>query len=223
MSEVGVRQKDTEEAQKSFGHVEAPPADELYGARKLEAEDEEEHGGAEPCPAVGEPRWAWHMCDHQGGSKGFKLFEVVAIVTEGAAHTIDFCRNCYNEMASEARRSRGERCLLEGVGGAEVFLRQGICSVWYGRIPAKNVGAIHSQECVGQNGFGRRSESDAIGEQTEGGNTRRRARRNSSFCCTALTCASMAHQCAKQTMLRCQAMVECSWKMANSAHGQVRR
>ena len=76
------------------------------------------------------------------------------------------------------------------------------------------MGAIHNQESVGQNGFGRCSKSDAIGKHTEGGNTRRRTRRNSSFCCTALTCASMAHQCAKQTMLRCQAMGKCSWKMA---------
>ena len=76
----------------------------------MEAEDEEEHGRAELGPAVGEPRWAWHMCDHQGGSKGFKLFEVVAIVTEGAAHTIDLGRNCYN-----GRRTKQGEAEVNGV------------------------------------------------------------------------------------------------------------
>ena len=94
--------------------------------------------------AVGEPRWASHMCDHQGGSKDFKLFEVVAVVTEGAAHTMNLCWNCYNNKASEARRSRGKRCLLEGVGGAEVFLWQGMGSVWCG-MSSREQGGSDSQ------------------------------------------------------------------------------
>ena len=60
--------------------------------------------------AVGEPRWALHMCDHQGRSKHFKLFEVVAIVTQGAAHTIDLCRNCHNE-----RRAKQGEAEVNGV------------------------------------------------------------------------------------------------------------
>ena len=42
-------------------------------------------------------------CDNKCGAKGFKFFEIAAIVSEegGAAHTINFCRNCYNDSRVE--------------------------------------------------------------------------------------------------------------------------
>ena len=88
--------------------------------------------GAELCPAVGEPRWALRMCDHQGRSKGLKLFEVVAIVTEGAAHTINLCRNCYNE-----RRAKQGEAEVNGVCWKALVEQKSSCgkemgSVWCG-------------------------------------------------------------------------------------------
>ena len=61
----------------------------------VEAEDEKNMEELSFVPsAVSEPRWALHMCYN----KGFKFFEIAAIVSEGggAAHTITFCRHCYN-------------------------------------------------------------------------------------------------------------------------------
>ena len=48
---------------------------------------------------VREPRWAPHMCDKKCRAKGFKFFEIVAVVTKqgGAAHTINLCKKCFNE------------------------------------------------------------------------------------------------------------------------------
>ena len=42
---------------------------------------------------------ALHMCHKKCKAKGFKIFDIAAVVSEhgGAAHTINFCKNCYNE------------------------------------------------------------------------------------------------------------------------------
>ena len=45
---------------------------------------------------VSEPHWALHMCDNKCRAKGFKFFEIAAVVSDGgAAHTNNLCRDCY--------------------------------------------------------------------------------------------------------------------------------
>ena len=135
VAEVGVHQKDTEEGQESFGQVEAPPQQrravirvESAGTQdyvsalplkchldqKMEAEDEENMEEPSSVPsAFSETRRALHMCDNKCGAKGFKFFEIAALVSDegGAARTINFCRKCYNER----RLKQGE----EGVNGVK--------------------------------------------------------------------------------------------------------
>ena len=78
----------------------------------MEAEDEKNMEKRSFVPsAVGEPRWALHMYDTKCRAKGFTFFEIAAIVTEGGAtHSIDLCKKCYNEKATEAKRRRGKLC-----------------------------------------------------------------------------------------------------------------
>ena len=54
--------------------------------------------------AVSEPQWALQMCDNKCREEGFEFFQLAAIVTEeGAAHTINLCKQCYNEKAAAPR------------------------------------------------------------------------------------------------------------------------
>ena len=60
--------------------------------QKMEAEDEKDMKELNfVLSAVSEPRCALHMCQNKGRAKGFKFFELVAIVSEegGAAHMIN--------------------------------------------------------------------------------------------------------------------------------------
>ena len=66
--------------------------------RNVEAEDEKNTEEMSFVPsAVSEPRWALRMCDKKCGAKGFKFFAIAAVSEGGAAHTINFCRNCCDE------------------------------------------------------------------------------------------------------------------------------
>ena len=70
-----------------------------YLDQKVEVEDEKNIEELSSVPsAVSEPRWALHMCDNKCGTEGFRFLEMAAVVSEdsGAAHTINFCRECYN-------------------------------------------------------------------------------------------------------------------------------
>ena len=63
-------------------------------------EDEEEMEELSFVPsAVSEPRWSLHVCDNKCREKGFTFFQVAAVVSQegGAAHTINLCKQCYNE------------------------------------------------------------------------------------------------------------------------------
>ena len=57
--------------------------------------------------AVSEPQCALYTCDNKCREESFKFFQLVAVVTEegGAAHTIDMCKQCYNE----GRLKQGEQ------------------------------------------------------------------------------------------------------------------
>ena len=119
LSEGRVLQKDTEEDQRSFGQVKAPPqkgrtvmrvesveAQDYVSAtpltshveQKMEAEEVVEELSFVPS-AASEPRWALHMCADECTEKCLKFFQIAAIVTGegGAAHTINLCKTCYNE------------------------------------------------------------------------------------------------------------------------------
>ena len=75
--------------------------------QRLEEIDDEEMKELSFIPsAASEPRWAMHMCDNKCNKEGFKLYHLAAIVVEGgAAHTINLCKQCCNEI----RMKRGER------------------------------------------------------------------------------------------------------------------
>ena len=67
--------------------------------QKMEAEDVKNMEELSPVPsAVSELRWAVHVCDNKCGAKGFKFFDIADVVSEGegAAHTVNLCRNCDN-------------------------------------------------------------------------------------------------------------------------------
>ena len=55
--------------------------------------------------AVEEPRGAFHMCDKKCRMKGFKFYELAAIVTEeeGTTHMINLCRICFDKKAVGAK------------------------------------------------------------------------------------------------------------------------
>ena len=132
--------------------------------------------------AVSEPRWALHMCDHKCKAQGFKFFEIAANVSaEGAAHTVNLCMKCNTErrvkhgeeeVASskwalvEQRAFRGK---LRAAFGVDQFLRR-MCE------------QLNNQESVGQNGVGRRSTDDAMGDRQQLATCMsRRTRRSSSL------------------------------------------
>ena len=78
--------------------------------------------------------------------------------------------------------------------GWEASMRQNTseasCGPLSGQIFQTNVGPIHSQESVGQNGVGRSCNK----EQTAAGKTSRRTKRNSSSCEKFVTCASVVRR-----------------------------
>ena len=88
--------------------------------------------------AVSEPLWALHVCDNKCSEQGFKYFQQAAVVTEegGAVHTINLCKQCYNEWrveqgeqpvkAAKWREMMGEKAYrgkLWKVFGMEQFVR----------------------------------------------------------------------------------------------------
>ena len=46
--------------------------------------------------AVSELRWALHKCDDKCREEGFKFHRIAAVVTGGAAHTINQGKQCCN-------------------------------------------------------------------------------------------------------------------------------
>ena len=126
--------------------------------------------------------------------KELQFFEIAAIVSQegGAAHTINLCRNCYNDRRAKQGEAEVNGVKVEGADRAEVLPRGKLwAAFWCGTVLRNECGNNpQSKKSVGQIGFGRCRKCDAIGEQTAGNNTRRRNRRSSSFCGTALTCAS---------------------------------
>ena len=121
MFEVGVFQKRQGGDQRSFGQDKAPPQKRRAVTRvesaetqdyvsappltscmeqTMETEDEEEMEELSFVPsAVSEPRWSLQRCDNKCREKGFTFFQVAAVVSQegGAAHTINLCKQCYNE------------------------------------------------------------------------------------------------------------------------------
>ena len=121
-------------------------------------EDEEEMEELSFVPsAVSEPRWALHICDNKCREKGFTFFQVAAIVSQegGAAHTINLCKQCYNER----RLKPGEEEVTASKWRALVWqraFRRNLCAAfWYGTFLAQDVGTFHHQKSVGQIGSGR--------------------------------------------------------------------
>ena len=55
-----------------------------------------------------EPLRVENICDQKGKEKGFKFYDVAAILVEdnGKPHTINFCRNCYNLRLTERDESK---------------------------------------------------------------------------------------------------------------------
>ena len=90
---MGVRQKDTEEEQRSLGQVKAPPQKRRATIR-VEAAETEDYVSALPLASRMEPGMEAgidDMCDNKCREKDFKFFQIAAIVTEGggAAHTLN--------------------------------------------------------------------------------------------------------------------------------------
>ena len=127
VSEVRVHQQDTEEGQEACDQVKAPPQKRrtvntcrVCGDTRLCVSPPKSRLDQKRVPddqknmeelslvpsAVSGPRWALPVCDNRCGAKGFKFFEIAAIVSQrgGATRMINLCKNCYNET----RLMRGE-------------------------------------------------------------------------------------------------------------------
>ena len=104
----------------------------------MEAEDEKNMKEPNFVPgAVSEPRWAVHVCDDKCREKGFKFFEIAAVVSaRGAADTINLCKTCCNVRRLKHGEEEVRRSKVEGAGRAEVFPREVVDSVWCGPVLA---------------------------------------------------------------------------------------
>ena len=118
------------------------------------SQEETEELGFVPS-AVREPQWALHVYENKCREESFKFFQLVAIVTEegGAAHTINLCKQCYNERllkqgeqpvkVAQWRADRAKHLSEKVMGG-----------LWYGAISTKKLEALRRQESMGQSSPG---------------------------------------------------------------------
>ena len=74
--------------------------------------------------AVIEPQRAFHLCDRKWREESFMVFQLAAVVTEegGTAHTINLCKQCYNER----RLKQGERP-VKSAQWREMMGRKALC------------------------------------------------------------------------------------------------
>ena len=198
---------DTEKGQKSFGHVKAPPQKRRAVAReelvetqdyvlarpltscteqKMEVEDEKNM--EELSFVTRAPRWALHMCDNNCKERGFKFFQIAAVVSEegGAAHTINLCRNCYNER----RVKQGETEVTGALFEQKAFRGKLQRLVWNSF--CEECRNDPQSKMVGPERFWKMQQMSRDWGQTASGHTKRRAWRRSSANAPSLQCGEVS-------------------------------
>ena len=112
------------------------------GLRNLSQEETEELGFVPS--AVSEPQWALHIVRPKCREESFRFFQLVAIVTEegGAVHTINLCKQCYNERRLKQGEQPVKAAQWRELMKQKAFRGQLRVALWHGAISAKNVGCI---------------------------------------------------------------------------------
>ena len=154
----------------------------------MEAEDEKHMEELSFVPgAVSWPRWALHMCDHKCTAKSLSssTLRLVCQKEEAQRKRLTFAGSATQHAKQGEAEVTGStwRALIEKTSrgklwaafGVEQFLRR----MW--------------ERCTINKAWARSILEDAehVKRLGTGGNAKRRARRSSSLCGTALTCASM--------------------------------
>ena len=90
------------------------------------------------------------MCDNKCGEKGFKFYQISAIVTEeGGAHTIILCKTCYNVRWLERGEQQATASTWRELVVQKAFRGKTVGSTWHGATRAQNVGMFHHQKKAG--------------------------------------------------------------------------